>query len=185
MGYEFAASDNSSSSTLDRFFRGFAEYIFHTRLGVADTEVVSYVGELLIRFTKTDAMHRIRQLNGRPAVEMVGMLAEAQQRIGIAKREVHRHIGDFTLFWTGLYPEALREHSPTSQRDQYATYCHQGKLAYEIASGIEPDSEQLASSSLLKRMSVQFEMCAYGLREVRRQWESPDDDSPGNNLLIT
>ena len=36
----------------------------------------------------------------------------------MARREVHRHIGDFTLFWTGVYPEALREmqFSPTNIR---------------------------------------------------------------------
>jgi hypothetical protein len=103
----------------------------------------------------------------------------------MAKREVHRHIGDFTLFWTGLYPEALRESAGPGQRDQFASFCHQGKRAYEIASEIEPDSEMLTSSSLLKRMSAQFEMCAYGLREVRRQWESPDDQDSGGSLLIS
>ena len=23
------------------------------------------------------------------------------------RRECHRHVGDFTLFWTGVYPEAI------------------------------------------------------------------------------
>lgn len=182
MGYELTSSQDPASKTLERFFRGFAEYIFHSRLGVADTELVSYVGELLIRFTKTDSMHRIRQLNGRPAVEVVGMLAEAQQRVGIAKREVHRHIGDFTLFWIGLYPESLRDRAEAG--DQFSSYCQHGKLAYEIASEIEADSENLTSSALLKRISDQFEMCAYGLREVRRQWEAPDDDLAQGNLLL-
>jgi hypothetical protein len=185
MRYEPKSSSDSASKTLERFFRGFAEYIFHARLGIADTELVGYVGDLLIRFTKTDAMHRMRQLQGKTAVEMVGMLAKAQQRIGMAKREVHRHIGDFTLFWTGLYPEALRESAGPGQRDQFASFCHQGKRAYEIASEIEPDSEMLTSSSLVKRMSAQLEMCAYGLREVRRQWESPDDQDSGGSLLIS
>ncbi|MDZ4851438.1 MAG: hypothetical protein SGI77_19280 [Pirellulaceae bacterium] len=184
MGYEFTASHSPDSKALERFFCGFAEYIFHSRLGIADTELVTYISDLLIRFTKMESMHRIRHLNGRPATEVVGMMAEAEQRIGIAKREVHRHIGDFALFWTGLYPESLRELQGPDRRDQFVSYCHQGKRAYEIASAIEPDSEVLAPSALLKRLSEQFEMCAYGLREVRRQWESPDDDkSPGTILL--
>lgn len=182
MGQEDSSSSQPTTNTLERFFRGFAEYIFHTRLGIPDTEMVGYVGELLIKFTKTDSMHRIRQLNGRPAIEVVGMLAEAQQRVGIAKREVHRHIGDFTLFWTGLYPESLRERPDHS--DHFTSYCHQGKRAYAIASEIEPDSDTIASSELLKRMSIQFEMCAYGLREVRRMWEAPDDESANGGLII-
>ncbi len=184
MAYEFSASHTPASRTLERFFCGFSEYIFHSRLGIADTELVGYLSDLLIRFTKVESMHQIRQLNGHPATEVVGMLAEAEQRVGIAKREVHRHIGDFVLFWTGVYPESLRELQGPDSRDQFVSYCQQGKRAYEIASEIEPDSEILAPSSLLKRLSAQFEMCAYGLREVRRQWESPEDDSSSGALII-
>ena len=138
MGYEYSASHDPVSKTLERFFCGFAEYIFHSRLGIADTELVTYVSDLLVRFTKMESMHRIRQLNGRPAIEVVSMMAEAEQRIGIAKREVHRHIGDFALFWTGLYPESLRELQGPDRRDQFVSYCHQGKRAYEIASKSSP-----------------------------------------------
>ncbi len=83
-------SDESPNGTLQRFFAGMSEYIFHSKLGVADTEMVDYLSDLLVRFTKTDAMHRIRQLNGRPATEVFSMMVEAQQRIGQAKRDIHR-----------------------------------------------------------------------------------------------
>lgn len=180
--------ENSSVSlnrTLERFFAGLSEYAFHAQLGVADTQLVNYISRLLVRFTKTDSMHRIRQLNGRPATEVVTMMTEAQQRVGLAKREVHRHIGDFTLFWTGLYPESLRGLQGPDRSDQFVSYCHQGKMAYEIASEIEDEENEDAPSDLLHRLSEQFEMCAYGLREIRRQWESgvvgPDHNGP---LLI-
>ena len=32
-------------------------------------------------------------------------------------------------------------------------------------------------------VSRQFELCAYGLREVRRQWEHHDDDPPKPFLI--
>jgi hypothetical protein len=166
------SSENSINKTLERFFAGLAEYAFHSQLGVADTQLVDYVSRLLVRFTKTDALHRIRQLNGQRATEVVTMMTEAQQRIGVAKREVHRHIGDFTLFWTGLYPESLRGLQGPDRTDQFVSYCHQGKIAYEIASEIETDDSDSVTNDLLHRLSEQFEMCAYGLREVRRQWES-------------
>ncbi|MBU6175983.1 MAG: hypothetical protein KGQ60_19430 [Planctomycetes bacterium] len=168
---------SSSNQLLERFFTGLSEYAFYSQLGVTDTELVTYVSSLLIRFTKTDALHRIRQLNGRRATEVVTMMTEAQRRIGMARREVHRHIGDFTLFWTGLYPESLRGLQATERGDQFVSYCQEGKKAYEIASEIETDDETEASNSLLHRLSDQFEMCAYGLREIRRQWEErPDSD---------
>src|SRR4029078_8991110 len=105
------------------------------------------------------------------------MLAEARQREGSARQKVHRHIGDFTLFWTGVYPEGvdqLRRGSPAALID----YQQQGKRAYWIASTIPTDKE-VPTPDVLKRLSEQFELCVYGIGEVRRQWEqSGDPDAP-------
>lgn len=172
-----------NKSLLDRFFCGLAEYIFHSKLGVADEELISYVSSLLVRFTKTDALLRIRQLDGRPASEVITLMTEAESRIGVAKREVHRHIGDFTLFWTGLYPESLRESATKRRSDRFQSYCEHGKRAYEIASEIEPINEPAVPCDLLLRLSHQFDLCAYGLREVRRQWENGDNDTHSNLVI--
>ncbi|MCA9195171.1 MAG: hypothetical protein KDB03_25540 [Planctomycetales bacterium] len=169
--------------TLSRFFDGLTQYVFHTQLGVVDTTIVDYVGELLQRFSRCENLQRIRQLNGKPVTEVVTMVAEAEHRIGEAKREVHRHIGDFTLFWSGLYPEALREMQSPDRKDMFINYCAQGKRAYRIASGIATKSSQ-TSSELLVRMSENFEMCAYGLREIRREWERRDDNGQSDVPLL-
>ncbi len=171
-------------SSLNRFFVGLSEYVFHSQLGVVDTQLVDYVSELLVRFTRVEGLQRVRLLNGKPATEVVAMVAEAEQRLGEAKREVHRHIGDYTLFWSGLYPEALRQMQSKDSPDQFLSYCAQGKRAYRIAASMESD-ERSTSNDLLHRMSEQFEMCAYGLREIRREWERRDDQgSSGAPLLI-
>jgi hypothetical protein len=169
---------------LDRYFSGVSEYVFHTQLGVVDTELIDYVSTLLLRFTRTDNTQRVRTPNGQPATQIVAMLSEADQRLGEAKREVHRHIGDFTLFWSGLYPEALRQSDSSQESDQFIAYCAHGKRSYRIASCIE-GKEKDAPNELLRRLSDQFELCAYGLREIRREWERRDGDSnPDRPLLI-
>lgn len=169
-------------STLERFFSGLNEYIFHSKLGVADVQLIDYVSDMLLRFIRLDAVHKVRRPNGRPATEVFQMLCEAEKRIGLAKRDVHRHIGDVTLFWSGMYPETLRRIRPHESADGFLDYCKQGKRAYAIAAEIEGD-EYRPSSDLLHQLSEQFEMCAYGLREVRREWESgSDNDGP---LLIS
>ncbi len=170
-------------SSLNRFFVGLSEYVFHTQLGVVDTELVDYVSQLLVRFTRVDGLQRVRMLDGRPATEVVVMVAEAQHRLGEAKREVHRHIGDFTLFWSGLYPEALRQMQGKASTDQFLNYCAQGKRAYRIASTIASD-ERATPSELLRRMSEQFDLCAYGLREIRREWERRDDEGSSEAPLL-
>jgi hypothetical protein len=166
--------------SLRRFFAGMAEHTFQAQLGVADPPLIDYISDLLTRFVRSDAVYRVRGLTGRPLTEVATMMMEAQERVGEARREVHRHIGDFTLFWAGVYPEALPKMRGPSKSDHLIDYCAQGKRAYWIASTIESPGETTAPSALLVRLSSQFEMCAYGLREVRRLWEhrDPDDDLP-------
>ncbi|MCA9129541.1 MAG: hypothetical protein KDB22_20785 [Planctomycetales bacterium] len=176
-------TDGKSNSTLGRLFAGLSEYVFHSKLGVVDTELVDYVSDLLLRCSRLDGLMRVRQIDGQPASQVVTMVQEAEKRVGEARREVHRHIGDYTLFWSGVYPEALRELRSSDSTDQFVNYCAQGKRAYLIASSIRSD-ERSAPGSLLQRMSEQFEMCAYGLREIRREWERKDRDGGEPTLLI-
>jgi len=160
---------------LQRYFTGLTEHAFQTRLGVADPPLLEYLSDLLVRFVHCDTIYRIRNLTGSRLDQVADMLAEAEARIGESKREVHRHIGDFTLFWSGVFPEALRRMRTASRRDALIDYCQHGKRAYYIASTIrrEENDEQ---SFVLERLSHDFELCVYGLGEVRREWERRDDD---------
>lgn len=182
MESEKNSNHDSDRSTLERFFCGLSEYIFQSRLGVADVQLVDYLSDMLFRFVRVDSLHRVRRPNGRPATEVFQMMCEAENRVGLARREVHRHIGDFTLFWSGMYPESLRKKRPHETADWFLDYCRQGKRAYAIAAEIEGGADR-PPSDLLQQLSDQFEMCAYGLREVRREWEEGEGD--GGGLLLS
>ncbi len=171
--------DTAKTSALGRFLSGISECVFHSKLGVADVQMVDYLSDMLVRFTRVESLHRVRKSNGRPVTEVFQMLSEAEQRIGLARREVHRHIGDFTLFWSGMYPESLRRARSLAP---FETYCQQGKRAYAIAAEIEGGADR-PPCELLQRLSAEFEMCAYGLREVRREWEENEGDNQG--LLLS
>jgi hypothetical protein len=160
-----------------RYFAGLAEAAFQGRLGVVDPPLVEYVARLLVRFVHIDAIYRIRDLIGRRLDEVVEMVGEAEQRLGSARREVHRQIGDFTLFWTGIYPETLKHLRSPERKDHFVDYCEQGKRSYYIASTYR-EGEYAEESPVLERISHQFELCAYGLNEVRRQWEQEAEESP-------
>ncbi len=166
------------------FFAGIAEYTFQTRVGIADPVLIDYISDLLTRFTRSDALYNVRNLGGCRLQEVGLMLAEADARIGDARREVHRHIGDFTLFWTGVYPEALG-HAPSGTSggpDRFVDFCTHGKRAYRIASTI-PVEDTKVNGDLLERLSEEFELCAWGLSEARKEWERRDSDG-GWQLVV-
>jgi hypothetical protein len=168
----------SRTSAVRRFFSGLTEYAFEARLGVANPALVDYIAELLVRFVRSDELYRLRSVRGQRLVQVADMLAEAQMREGPARRQVHRHIGDFTLFWTGVYPEVI-ENMRRGSKDALIDYQQQGKRAYWIASTI-PVEREAEPSDVLKQLSEQYELCVYGLGEVRRQWEQKggDDEAP-------
>ena len=165
-----------SQPSLYRYFTGLAEYTFETRLGVCDPPLVDYVSALLARFVHSDAIFNVRNLVGKRLEQVAEMAAEAEARIGLPKRDVHRHIGDFTLFWTGVYPEALNRLRGEHRQDHLIDYREQGKRAYWIASTIRT-GENVEECKVLERLSHEFELCAYGLREVRREWERREPNS--------
>jgi hypothetical protein len=161
---------------LHRFFAGLTEQTFESQLGVADPPLVDYIAELLVRFVRCDAIFNIRNLAGRRLDQVAEMLAEAEARVGTARREVHRHIGDFTLFWTGVYPEALRRMQHNQKADHLLEFQREGKRSYYIASTIPGENAQM-ENEILERLSHDFELCQYGLSEVRKEWERRDPDA--------
>lgn len=173
------------SAPLYHFFAGLAENTFHARLGVADTRLVEYLAELLTRFAHADALYDVRSLTGRRLEEVAEMMVEAGERVGEARRAVHRQIGDFTLFWTGVFPEALCRLQHPTRKDHLLDYCDQGKRSYYIASRMRSESNA-QECEVLERLSHEFEMCVRGLGEVRREWERRDAEgsAPGGPLWI-
>jgi hypothetical protein len=165
---------------LRRLFAGLTEQTFLSTLGMADPELIDYLSELLSRFVHMDGVYRLCDAHGRRLEEVVDMMLDAESLPpqGRTRREVHRHIGDFTLFWTGVYPEMLRRFRSVLRKDHFVDYCEQGKRSYYIASTFE-DAPYRDEAPILRRLSNQFELCAYGLSQVRREWERKDPGAAG------
>jgi hypothetical protein len=97
------------------------------------------------------------------------MLAIVQQEPPAVARDEYRHIGDYTLFWSGLYPEALHRFRHPSRADHLLDYREAGKQAYRLAAALEP-LEERATRCLLETLSEEYDTCVAGLGEVRRAW---------------
>jgi hypothetical protein len=158
--------------SLRDMFAAFTEQTFQVDLGIADTRLTDYLTDLLLRFIRYDAIFRFRSTIGRRLEDVAEMLFEAEQRTGQPRREIYRHIGDFTLFWAGVYPEALSHLQAPDHRDHLLDYLEQGKRSYYIASTYQ-DNPYQDEAPVLRRLSEEFELCSVGLRRVRQEWEKP------------
>ena len=167
----------TGENALRRLFAALVEGTFQTDLGIADPSLTDYLSELLCRFVRFDILFKVRDLEGRRIEEVAEMVAEAEFREGRPRREIYRHIGDFTLFWCGVYPEALPKLRRAERKDHLLDYCEQGKRSYRIAGTCRADDGE-DQSAILLRLSEQFELCAYGLSKVREEWEHIDPAIP-------
>ena len=71
--------------------------------------MAAYMGDLLIDFVHVDNLYRIRNCRGKRLEEVGEMLVESNPVLEASsferEREVCKHIGDYTLFLTGMFPE--------------------------------------------------------------------------------
>lgn len=166
--------------SLRKLFSATVENTFHAELGVVDPALIDYVVDLLIRFVRLEALFRIRDPSGLRLEEVADMILEAENRQSRPQREVYRHIGDFTLFWSGIYPEALTRLQAAGCKDHLIDYCRQGKRSYYIASTFEEEPFE-QEAPVLRRLSDDFELICFGLNRVRREWnQRPQPPQPWN-----
>jgi len=157
---------------LKHLFAGLVEHAFQAELGICDPAVADYVSDLLIEFVRMDEMCIARDAAGRPVAEVAEIInrlaVDSDMSPVMRDRFVHRRVGDYTLFWTGVFPEGVRRGAGPSWRDTVADYVVLGKRAYAIASELTP-ADELPPPRLLRRLSDEFECCVHGLGLVRQE----------------
>lgn len=156
------------TNPLNRVFREALHASLFDTLGLRDEAVERYVEGLLVEFIHFDGIYKIRDAEGNRVTSVSGMVEEGDVRLKAEsfgrEREVHKHVGDFLLFWSGMFPEQLR-HLPAPDR---VIDCEkQGKFSYYVVSTFEhPPYEQ--DAPVFRRLSEEFELVREGLSLVRR-----------------
>lgn len=156
---------------LRKFFNGLVEQAFMADLGVCDPQLTEYLGEMLVDFVHVDRIYQMRTVDGEAIREISRLEAEAYLGPSVPETRrrwlVNKYIGDFTLFWTGVYPETLRR--ARFGGDRLREYLLQGKRSYGIAGDLSLEDSK-PPAALLRHLSEQFEFCVHGLHLVREGW---------------
>ncbi len=145
-------------------------------------EVADYIEEqILCEFIHTDNLYRIRDLSGRSVEDIADMLAEGNVLLNAQsfQREfqVHKHIGDYTLFMLGMFPMILSRKRgkefilgqlvvPGASLSEH--YMLQGRRSYRIAS-------ELTHGDIFLELSSNFLLYKNILELVRIYLESENN----------
>lgn len=152
--------------SLYQFFRRQLQYGFGQQ-GMAEPATVDYVSDLLARFAYTRALYLVRNADGLPLENIAGMLTEWRAAQGgmDAPRDraretlVVRHIGEYTLFMSGLFRERVRA------RGQLDYYLAHGSSAFRYCAALE---HHPGRAHLFQRLHADFRRISGALDHMRR-----------------
>jgi len=110
------------------------------------------------------------------------MLIESNPLLGAAsfdrEREVRKHVGDYALFMTGLFPEnvARSRQNRRSRLEAFVEYVQAGKESYAVVSSFD-QFEYREEAPMFRRLSENFEICVVGLNFVKQDLEDFQQES--------
>jgi hypothetical protein len=160
------------SHPLQQLFKELVARHYAEQIGIRDPQIVGYVAHLLADFIEVDQMYKIRNVTGKPLTDVGEMLVESDPVYGPApsfdrERQVRKHIGDYTLFFAGMFPESINHFRLRKQRvENFVDWVKAGKESYYIVSKFE-HFEYTKVAPLFARLSSNFEQCVYGLNMVK------------------
>mgnify|MGYP005846182117 CR=1 FL=1 len=165
----------SQDHPLRRLFQQLVRRRLYEGAQVRDSEIAAYVADLLVDFTHASNLYRIRNARGRRLEDVGEMLLASnplfEGRSFDYERAVRKHIGDYTLFLAGLFPEYVASLPRRSLRlDAFVDYVKAGKESYQIVSTFDL-FEYEREAPLFRRLAAAFELCVFGLNLVKKDLE--------------
>ncbi len=135
-----------------------------------------YVSNVLLDFVHADQLYRIRNSRGQRLEDVGEMLLESNPLLQASsfdrEREVRKHIGDYTLFLTGMFPEYVGKLPRRGLRlDSMIDYVRAGKESYRIVAAFN-QFEYRRVAPLFRRLADDFESCVYALNRVKNGLEA-------------
>jgi hypothetical protein len=165
----------SPSHPLRQLFQGLVQRRLYGDAQIHDSETAAYVSNLLVEFTHANNLYKVRSARGKRLEEVGEMLLASnplfEGRSFDYERAVRKHIGDYTLFLAGLFPEYVASLPRRGLRlDAFVDYVKAGKESYHIVSTFDLFEYQ-REAPLFRRLANSFELCVFGLNLVKRDLE--------------
>lgn len=141
-----------------------------SKVGLREPSLPHYAAGVLTDFIHVDRLYKIRNARGERIQDVGEMLLESDLRHRATslerERSVRKHIGDFTLFFTGMFPEHIRSRRNWWRLDRWLDWIETGKESYRIVGGFDigPYAEE---APLYRRLADSFDFMVVALNFVR------------------
>jgi len=168
-----------ASGSLHSFFDRVIKQAF-SDLVLDDTPAAGYLTELLTRFARAEALRAVQAVAERRLDTVVDSLLAIQGAWDLGSSgfnpsqedALRRHIGDYTLFMTGIFRDHVERLAVTSY------YQHEGRRAYRFVAETARTAGR-PDAAVFRRLSDRFEQYAGALTYARKVYFRADATNQG------
>jgi hypothetical protein len=150
-------------SSLRVFFSKIVRMSFYDLGKEMDTQVASYLADVLADFVETEKLYKIRDSKDRNVESVVEMIlgTQSSQKAPEWERELRKYIGDFTLFMTGIF----RDYVVKGSYLHY--YINEGTRSYFLVSMLDLKTGE-GNPIMFSKLSNGFEFYSGALDYMRK-----------------
>ncbi|HSH75752.1 MAG TPA: hypothetical protein VLA09_08725 [Longimicrobiales bacterium] len=151
-------------------------------VGISDRATADYVASLLVAFGRAGRAYRVSDSTTDEyhyLVDMVARLAGAERHEAFLIRS---HLGNFSLWLSGLFPDYLEARSRRKGAPSIRYYERMGSTGYHLAAR-SPLAAKLGLERVLSEVSEHFAGVRNALNLVSDRYLYPRSGNPVNRLL--
>ena len=137
-----------------------------TQTSLTDRDIHTYLSDLLLEFISVDSFY-LKDEQGRKMEYLVDLIQAAEAAPRRMRKRHFKHLGDFSLFVLGMFPESLNRGRRQLPRSYYMDT---GRRGYLIASHLESNSD---STVVYRKMADKFDPCVRSLNWVKEYTSDP------------
>ncbi len=132
-----------------------------------DDDILFYLAHLLVDFVFVENMYGPGGRNPQHDEYLIDMLQVAGETEMPEKKTHYKHVGDFSLFMLGMFPEYIARRRNALSADYYTDF---GRIGYKVAGDLESDSWRIGT---FRKLAKEFESCVKSLHWVREYTTDP------------
>lgn len=135
-----------------------------------DRKIINYVANLLAIFIRTDRVYRVEPREAQTYEYLVELIEEAEKSDSRRQFLIYSHIGNYSLFLTGMFPQWIEYRHRFKQRPvnmQY--YVDFGRSYFHLAS-MHKLAQEFGLDDIFLRLSMMFESYKGTLNNLSRNY---------------
>ena len=137
---------------------------------LGDRRVVNYISNLLTLFVQTNRLHHVCHQGELSTHYLTDMMTDAQGADPHRQFLIYSHIGNYSLYVAGLFPESIKYRQRYRDRPVgLQFYINFGRQYYEQASG-HAIAREYELDEVFFRLSIMFEVYKDVLNHLAKQY---------------